>query len=1042
MIYERAPEGWSRRAGLHAAYTADETGILDELLAQAALDEAVSVRIAARARELVLRVRERARGRAGVHAFLREYDLSSREGVLLMCLAEALLRIPDAATADRLIRDKLAGGEWERHLGHSASLLVNAATFGLLLTGRLVELDRDRPQGIDQALARLVARSGEPAVRAALREAMRILGEQFVLGRTLAEARARAEASGGGRYSFDMLGEAALTRADAERYFLAYRDAIGAIAQQGKDVRAADSISVKLSALHPRLELAQHERLAHELVPRVRELALTARASNVGLTLDAEEAERLELQLDVFEAVYEDPALGDYEGFGLAVQAYQKRGLAVVGYLASLAQARRRRIPLRLVKGAYWDSEIKRAQVQGLADYPVFTRKRSTDVAYLVCARRVLNDRQAFYGQFATHNAHTVAAVLELAHGRRDLEFQRLHGMGELLYDVLGEEGAGIPCRVYAPIGSHRDLLPYLVRRLLENGANTSFVNRLEDEATPIEKLVADPVAAVRALARRPHPRLPRPADIFLPERRNARGVNLADPHALARLKAQMEAVAGEHRAAPIVGGKWREGAVREVHEPANRSMVVGTVAEADEAAIEDALAMAAAAAPQWAARAPESRAAVLERAADLFEEHAADLLALIVREGGRCLPDAVAEWREAVDYCRYYAARLRRDFAPQALAGPTGESNTLTLRGRGVFACVSPWNFPLAIFAGQVAGALAAGDAVIAKPASQTPLVAARAVQLLHEAGVPGEVLHLLPGSGGVVGERLVRDTRIAGVTFTGSTGTARRINQILAERAGPITPFLAETGGINAMIADSSALPEQVVTDVLQSAFNSAGQRCSALRVLFVQDDIAERVLELLVGAMQELVIGDPRWLATDVGPVIDERAQRELEQYVSGLATRARLIHACRLPADAARGSFVAPCAWEVDLNALPEREVFGPVLHVVRYAADQLDAVIAAINGSGHGLTLGIHSRIESTAEYLRAQVRAGNIYVNRNQIGAVVGVQPFGGEGLSGTGPKAGGPFYLARMAVERVFTVNTAAVGGNATLLGQIGEED
>jgi RHH-type proline utilization regulon transcriptional repressor/proline dehydrogenase/delta 1-pyrroline-5-carboxylate dehydrogenase len=1040
LVYREEPVPRPDRDTLRAAHTADETVVVEALLAQASFDEPAHQRIAARARDLVQMVRARSRNRGGLHAFLREYDLSSQEGIALMCLAEALLRIPDAGTADRLIQDKLARADWQAHLGRSGSLLVNAATFGLLLTGRLVGLDRDEARGLDEALGRVAARSGEPVVRAALREAMRFLGEQFVMGRTLEEALARAPA--GGRCSFDMLGEAALTATDAERYFTAYRDAIRQLAGTG-DVFAAHGISVKLSALHPRFEYAQTERLRAELVPRVRQLVQAARDAGTGLTLDAEESERLEPLLDVFEAVFADPVSNGYEGFGLAAQAYQKRAAGLIDYLALLARAAGRRIPVRLVKGAYWDSEIKRAQQQGLADYPVFTRKPNTDVSYVACARRLLAARDAFYPQFATHNAWSVAMVLELAGGRGDFEFQRLHGMGEALYDALAESRPDLACRVYAPVGSHKELLPYLVRRLLENGANTSFVNRLEDEATPIEKLIADPVERVRAIQDKPNPRIPRPIALYLPERRNARGINLADPLILAQWKTRMEETAiHAYRAASVIGGRTSDGPERALREPDDRERVVGEVVEATVADVEAALATAHEACTAWAATDPGERAAILDHAADALEAHGVELIALTVREGGRCLPDAVAEWREAVDYCRYYATVARREFAPHALPGPTGESNTLTLHGRGVFACISPWNFPLAIFTGQVVGALAAGNAVIAKPASQTPLVAARAVALLHEAGIPPATLNFLPGSGSVVGERLIRDPRVAGVVFTGSTSTARRIYQLLAARDGPIAPLIAETGGVNAMIADSSALPEQVVTDAIASAFNSAGQRCSALRILFVQEEIAPRVIELLAGAMAELNVGDPGFLATDVGPVIDERAKRQLEGYVANLKARARLIHECRLPQECRRGSFVAPCAFEVDLTSLPHEEVFGPVLHVARFAAGRLDDVIAAINASDYGLTLGIHSRVEATAEYIRRRVRVGNIYVNRNQIGAVVGVQPFGGEGLSGTGPKAGGPFYLHRFATERVFTVNTAAIGGNATLLASLGEDD
>jgi RHH-type proline utilization regulon transcriptional repressor/proline dehydrogenase/delta 1-pyrroline-5-carboxylate dehydrogenase len=968
-----------------------------------------------------------------------------------MCLAEALLRIPDAETADRLIRDKLAEAHWEAHLGQSESLLVNAATFGLMLTGRLVRLDTQTAASVGERLGRLVARSGEPAIRAALREAMRILAQQFVMGRTIEEALARAHEGENRRYrySFDMLGEAALTAGHAERYFEQYARAIKAVASYPREaagVFAAPGVSVKLSALHPRFEHAQRTRLLRELEPRLRALAEQAQAAGIGLTVDAEESERLEVTLDVFEAVYASGALAGYEGLGIAVQAYQKRAMAVIEELAALARAHRRRIPLRLVKGAYWDSEIKRAQQQGLDGYPVFTRKVNTDVSYLACARRVLASPELFYPQFATHNAYTVAAVEELAAEAAcpDFEFQRLHGMGESLYAVLLAQPTPPAVRVYAPVGAHADLLPYLVRRLLENGANTSFVNRLEDPEIPIEQLIADPVAQARSLETKSHPRIPLPADLYGPERRNARGVNLANSMALETLaEALQRAASCRYWAAPLLAGQPKSGATRAVTRPADSRQIVGEVVEAKPEDVAQAFTLAARAAHDWAAAGVERRALLLERAADLLESRQAEFIWLLAAEGGRCLSDAIAELREAVDYCRYYAVQARRLFAPIRLPGPTGESNTLSLHGRGVFACISPWNFPLAIFLGQITAALAAGNAVVAKPARQTPLVAMRAVQVLLEAGVPPEVLHLLPGSSEVIGEALLAEPHLAGVVLTGSTATARAIQAQLARRAGPILPFIAETGGVNAMIADSSALPEQLVADVLVSAFNSAGQRCSALRVLFLQEEIAETVIEMLAGAMAELRLGDPLRLSTDVGPVIDRAAQERLEAYIDSLRRRARLIAETPAPdGEATRhGCFVRPIAFEVGREALPCQEIFGPVLHVARFAAGELDRLVDIINATGFGLTLGVHSRLESTIERVRRRARVGNLYVNRNMIGAVVGVQPFGGEGLSGTGPKAGGPHYLLRFATERTLTVNTAAVGGNASLL-SLGDDD
>jgi RHH-type proline utilization regulon transcriptional repressor/proline dehydrogenase/delta 1-pyrroline-5-carboxylate dehydrogenase len=1039
ILSEPLPPASPLRQAVREAYRIDETQAVERLLAAAELPADALDRIAERARTLVTAVRRARVGKGGVDAFLHEYALSSQEGIALMCLAEALLRIPDADTVDRLIRDKIAPADWQQHLGRSDSLFVNASTWALMLTGRLV---RGEMQAGDLAsvLRRLVTRSGEPVVRQAVTAAMRILGRQFVMGRTIAEAleRARPAERQGYRHSYDMLGEAARTLADARRYFDSYADAIAAIGKEaaGRKIADAPGISVKLSALHPRYELAQHDRAMHELLPALTRLAAQAKEAGIGFTIDAEESERLDPSLDLIASVASDPALAGWDGLGLAVQAYQKRALPLVDFLADLARRSRRRLMVRLVKGAYWDSEIKRSQERGLDFYPVFTRKVTTDVSYLACAKHLLAAPDAFYPQFATHNAHTLAAVLELAGNRVDFEFQRLHGMGEALYDeIVGAAKLGRPCRVYAPVGSHEDLLAYLVRRLLENGANTSFVNRIVDEKAPIDEIIADPIARLRRLTKKPHPRIPLPADLFQPERRNARGIDLSDQSRLAELdRAMAGATAQPWLAAPIVGGVAQRGSERLVFDPADRRRRIGTVIEAGAEAIEQALARAARAAEAWDRGGVEARATALDRAADLYERHMPELMAIIVREGGRTIPDALSELREAVDFCRYYAARARLDFAATKLPGPTGERNSLTLHGRGVFACISPWNFPLAIFTGQIAAALAAGNAVIAKPAEQTPLVAAHAVQLLHQAGVPPDVLHLLPGDG-KVGALLVADPRIAGIAFTGSTETARAINLTLARREGPIVPLIAETGGQNVLIADSSALPEQVVGDIIASAFNSAGQRCSALRVLYVQSDIADRVIAMLKGAMAELRIGDPALLATDIGPVIDDAARATLERHAERMAREATTLHACVLPPGTENGTFFAPRAIEIERLALLDGEVFGPILHVVRWRSDRLAEVLDEIAATGFGLTLGIHSRIDETIASIRDRVRVGNIYVNRNMIGAVVGVQPFGGEGLSGTGPKAGGPHYLARFATERTVSVDTTAAGGNASLL-------
>ena len=1028
------------RRAMRLAYRSDEAAAVADILAAATLSAEASARISRRAYEFVAEARQRRFGKAGIDALLHEYALSTPEGVALMCLAEALLRIPDAGTVDRLIRDKLAPADWASHLGHSTSLLVNASTWALMLTGRLMG-EPEAHGDLAHALRRVLARSGEPVVRQAVTSAIRILARQFVMGRSIAEALERAEPAErqGYRHSYDMLGEAARSSADAERYFAAYDAAIVAIgaAADRRDILAAPGISVKLSALHPRYEESQRQHVHEQLGPRLGALARRAREAGIGFTIDAEEAERLDLSLDLIAVLALDPALAGWDGLGLAVQAYQKRALSLIDWLAALARRGNRRLMLRLVKGAYWDSEIKRGQERGLDGYPVFTRKLATDVSYLACARRLLAAPDAFYPQFATHNAYTLAAVLELAGERRDYEFQRLHGMGEALYEqVVGEDRLDRPCRVYAPVGGHEDLLAYLVRRLLENGANTSFVNRLVDERAPIAEIVADPVARLAALPNKPHPRIPLPRNLYGSERQNARGIDLSDPLRLAELGEAMTYAIEPWHAAPIIGGSERVAAVRPVLDPADRRQEVGTVADARMEHLDEALARAAAAAPGWDHVAAGERAAHLERAAALMEERLPALMVLIVREGGRTIPDALSEVREAIDYCRYYALRARAEFgAAEGLPGPTGERNTLALHGRGVFACIAPWNFPLAIFTGQVAAALAAGNAVIAKPAEQTPLVAAAAVQLLHQAGIPGDVLALLPGDGAGVGAPLIADPRIAGVALTGSSETARAINRVLAERPGPIVPLIAETGGVNALIADSSALPEQLVADVITSAFNSAGQRCSALRVLFVQEDIAPRVVALLEGAMRELVIGDPGLIATDVGPVIDAEACVSLARHAERMMRDGRLICALDLPRGTENGTFFAPRAFEIDRLDLVPGEVFGPILHVIRWRGDALDRVLDAIAGTAYGLTLGIHSRIDETVVHIHQRLATGNTYVNRNMIGAVVGVQPFGGEGLSGTGPKAGGPRYLHRFAVERSLSVDTTASGGNATLL-------
>ncbi|GJD90458.1 Bifunctional protein PutA [Methylobacterium hispanicum] len=998
------------RARIRAAGRRSEPECLLPLLAEAAptpAEEAVAGPLARRLVEAL-----RARGQRGpVESLMREYDLSTREGVALMCLAEALLRIPDAATRDALIRDKVGGGDWQAHLAHPASLFAGAATWGLVVAGAI--LAPDAPEGLGPALTPLLRRGGEPLVRAGLDRAMRVLGGQFVTGRTIAEALAHAAPweARGFTHSYDMLGEAAMTAADADGYAAAYAEAVAAIgaASAGRGPYAGPGISIKLSALHPRYTRAQRERVMAELLPRVADLAAAARAGDIGLNIDAEEADRLDLSLDILAALAADPRLAGWDGLGFVVQAYGRRAPAVIDMVVDLARRTRRRLMLRLVKGAYWDTEIKRAQVEGIGEFPVFTRKLHTDVAYLACARRLLAARDAVFPQFATHNARTLAAVLAMAGPRfrpGDYEFQCLHGMGEALYgEVVGPAKLDRPCRIYAPVGSHETLLAYLVRRLLENGANASFVHRIGDPAVPVAELALDPVAEAMALVPpgAAHPGIRQPGALF-PDRANASGYDLADEDVLADLARGLAAAARvPAEAGPLLGDGPGTGEARPVANPADGADIVGRVVEADARTVEAALVQAASA--DWALTPPDARAAILERAADRMEAEPHALLALMIREAGKSLPNAIAELREAVDFLRAYAGEVRRDFAND------------THRPLGPVACISPWNFPLAIFTGQVAAALAAGNPVLAKPAEETPLTAARAVAILRAAGVPPDALQLLPGDG-AVGARLVADARVCGVMFTGSTEVAKRIQAALAGRLGPDgrpVPLVAETGGLNAMVVDSSALPEQVVADVLASAFDSAGQRCSALRVLCLQAEIADRVLAMLKGAMAELRVGDPARLATDVGPVISETARTGILDHVARMRARGRPVHAPSLPPETAAGHFVAPTLVEVaDLAAL-EREVFGPVLHVLRYEAAGLDALLAGIAATGYGLTFGAHSRIDAAARRMADAAEAGNIYVNRNMIGAVVGTQPFGGAGLSGTGPKAGGPLYLRRL---------------------------
>ncbi len=991
------------RTAIRTAYLCDEAQTIKQLIPAMKLDQGARRRIEETATGLVDELR-RAKQPGMMETFLAEYGLSTSEGVALMCLAEALLRVPDNLTMDALIQDKIAPADWGKHLGQSGSPLVNASTWALMLTGKVIAPEDEEQLDIAGTVRSMIKRIGDPVIRNAVGQSMRILGHQFVLGRDIAEAVKRSgdNEAKGYTHSYDMLGEAAHTAADARRYFLSYSSAITALAKHCKhdDTRRNPGISVKLSALHPRYQFSQRGRAVAELTARVSSLALLAKNANMGFNIDAEEADRLDLSLDIIEAALANPDLKGWDGFGVVVQAYMPRALPVIDWLNDLATRLDRKIMVRLVKGAYWDSEIKIAQEQGLDGYPVFTRKVSTDISYMACARRLLECSQRLYPQFASHNAHTVAAVLEMAGDFEDYEFQRLHGMGESLFELLRKQH-GRRCRIYAPVGVHEDLLAYLVRRLLEIGANSSFVNQVLDESVAPAVLVGDPVTVAEGLASIANPHIPLPADLFAPARKNSRGWNLADPLELARLQKSRDAFKNKTwSAAPLIGGVAQSGPSHNVRNPANPDDVVGVVCEATPEQVAEALQRALGAAQDWRSTSVEERAACLMRIAGLYEEHAVELMALAAREAGKTLPDCVGELREAVDFCRYYAA--------QVLAAEEQR------QGRGVFVCISPWNFPLAIFTGQIVAALVSGNAVIAKPAEQTPLIATRAVELMHQAGIPGDVLHLLPGDGPNVGGPLSSDPRIAGFCFTGSTDTARLINTAMATKGNPHAPLIAETGGLNAMIVDSSALPEQAVRDIVTAAFQSAGQRCSALRVLFVQSDIADNLLVLLKGAMDELCIGDPWDLQTDVGPVIDEEARGGIEAHCQKMEQDGRLI--AKIAHHNEHGFFVNPAAYRLqDINEL-EQEIFGPVLHVVRFEAGNLKALVSSINARGYGLTLGLHTRVDKRVQDICDKARVGNIYVNRNQIGAVVGVQPFGGEGLSGTGPKAGGPNYLARFS--------------------------
>ena len=1024
-----------RLAGLDQAKFEDERTAIASLLASVPLNPQARLEVIEEAQALVRSARGTARRQGVVENFLQEFSLSTREGLALMCLAEALLRTPDEETRDRLIAEKIASADWASHLGASDSLLVNASTWSLMLTGKLIDPDEEARTNVSGFIRRLAGRLGEPVIRQAVAAAVRIMGEQFVLGRNISAAIKRAK-SDGYVCSFDMLGEGARTAADADKYEGAYARALTTVGIQAGDLgpEAGHGVSVKLSALSPRYDARQEDKVWQDLYPRLLRLAKIAADANINLTLDAEEADRLVLSLKLLDRLAREPELGTWRGLGLAVQAYQKRAPKTVEAVAQIARSSGRRLMVRLVKGAYWDSEIKRAQMAGMPGYPVYTTKAATDLSYLACARVLLAASPFLYPQFASHNAHTLAAVRLMAREAGvEPEFQRLHGMGEALYAAAAARYGPLNLRVYAPVGSHEDLLPYLVRRLLENGANTSFVHALLDDKVPVATVVGDSIGALEATGGAPHPRIPLPFDLFGAARSNTLGVDLsiaAERDRLASAIADLLPLS----AGPIVAGREsRLGEGTALISPADTTRTIGRIWSTSSEDIGLSLETASKAQPAWDGLGGHGRAPILRAMAQALEANLTILVAICALEAGKTLADGVAEVREAADFCRYYAHLAERQFGdPDTLRGPVGELNQLSMHGRGVIVAISPWNFPLAIFTGQIAAALAAGNAVVAKPAEQTPLVAAAAVRLFHAAGLPNEVLHLLPGDGAIVGAALVTHPKCAGVAFTGGTETAWSINRSLAARPGPIVPFVAETGGLNAMFVDTTALREQVIDDVIASAFGSAGQRCSALRILYLPNDTADLLIEGLKGAMDALVIGDPADPRTDIGPLIDAEAKVGLEAHLLRLTRDAKVIHVCSAPSG---GAFFGPVLAEIPSAGFLQKEVFGPILHVVRYDASDLEAAAAPLRAAGYGLTLGVHSRIEAFATEVRRAIPAGNTYVNRSMIGAVVGVQPFGGEGLSGTGPKAGGPHALLRFAVERAVSINIAAQGGDPALL-------
>lgn len=1029
----------AHRENISNLYLKDEDSLVNDLLDLATLSCEQVSRIQRKARSMVVNVRKSRLRSGGIDAFLFEYDLSSDEGIALMCMAEALLRVPDSMTRDLLIKDKITSSDWGQHLGSSSSSFVNAATWGLMLTGKVIENDKTNTGYLKSITNKLIKRSGEPVIRSAVAQAMKILGRQFVMGTDIESAikRAKSQEEKGFRYSYDMLGEAACNEKDSKYYFDSYLNSIIAIGKDssGDGPTMGPGVSVKLSALHPRYEYRCKERVMSELYPRLLELALEAKRYNIGFTIDAEEADRLEIFMDIFEKLISDESIRGWSGIGLAVQAYQKRAVPLIKWLGALTRKYDQHIMLRLVKGAYWDSEIKASQINGLDDYPVFTRKVNTDVSYIACVKEILKNKDYIYPQFATHNAYTVSMVMELCKDI-DYEFQCLHGMGDALYeDIVSKDGSSIPCRIYAPVGGYDNLLAYLVRRLLENGANTSFVNRIVDERAPVDEIIKDPCMEARKYSTYRHNKLPKPENLYGESRLNSRGYDINNPAEINYIlgKVNHYSMSKTWSFVPMLQN-LPCGEIRPCTSPSNTKRQIGTVTSYSIEQIYRAIDSSNIAFEKWQSTDVSFRSNIIVKLANLLEENSHEIYALLMNEAGKTIDDAVNELREAVDFCRYYADLANKTIKSTILPGPTGESNTLTTSGIGVILCISPWNFPLAIFLGQVTAALVAGNTVLAKPASQTPLIASFAVDLMYKAGIPQDVIQLIVASGRDVNDSVIPDERIKGVMFTGSNATAKQIQRGISARSGAIIPLIAETGGMNAMIVDSTALIEQVIYDVVNSAFGSAGQRCSALRVAYIQEDIYEKFAETLKGAMLELKVGDSEKLSTDIGPVIDQGSLSILEEHEKYLQENFSCIAKAN-PSDNDSGFFFTPCAYKINKISDIEEEVFGPILHVITYNNKNLDAVIDEINSVGYGLTFGMHSRIDEQVNYVASKIKVGNVYINRNMIGAVVGTQPFGGQGLSGTGPKAGGPHYLSRLMTEKTVCINTAAAGGNASLL-------